>query len=210
MPQRLSHLYDDTQRFLLTEHLPRRKVVIQCLALDELHHKVVIPPRLADVHRLNDIGMIQLARRLALFVKTLHVVLILGEPLRQNLNRNVPVQAKLPRPVNNSHCACADFTQNLISRYLMSCGNPLRLPYGIPQPMRLCRRNVTPLKQQVHKQNRVVLSTNLHFLNAPLQLLTGAKPLLYGHLAEYRIVIGALVTHLSLEFACPLASAGNP
>ena len=140
VPQRLSHLYDDIQRLLLAENLARRQVLIQRLALDVFHYKVVIAARLADVHRLHDIGVIQLASRLTLFVKTLHVLLILSKPLRQNLNRHHPVQTKLPRLVNNRHRAGANLAQNLITGYLMGRRGPLGLPYRVLQPLHLRRR----------------------------------------------------------------------
>gem|GEM_PF-4861092 len=68
----------------------------------------------ADLEDLHDVDMLQPGGRLAFHLKPVKLARAREIPRQDHLQRDVPVQADLPRPVDDSHAAAADLLDQLV------------------------------------------------------------------------------------------------
>jgi hypothetical protein len=71
-------------------------------------------PLLADVVERADVGMRQLGDGACLAVEALAELRIGGELLRQDLDRDGPIEPRIPGPVHLAHSTFAKFCEDLI------------------------------------------------------------------------------------------------
>jgi hypothetical protein len=86
----------------------------QGLTLQKLGHEVRRAFMLAEVVNGEDVGMIQRCNRLRLLLKTPQLLGIAGESPRQDLDRDLAVEPRIPRPIHLAHAASAQRTNNFI------------------------------------------------------------------------------------------------
>src|SRR6185295_10527095 len=90
------------------------------LALEQLADDVgesvggAVRPGRADVVDRHDVRMVELARRAGLALEAAEAVLVLGERLGQDLDRDVPLQPGVPGAVDLAHPACAEEGVDLV------------------------------------------------------------------------------------------------
>ena len=122
VPEGLGDLDDDIEGLMFAVNLACREIVVEGFAFDVFHHEVVVSACLADVHGLDDIGVIEFACGLTLFIKTFDVFFIFGEAFWQDFDCDDSVQAELSCFINDGHSACAEFAENQVAGYLMGGG----------------------------------------------------------------------------------------
>ena len=92
----------------------RARAAGQTCSVDEIHRKIMLPVDLADFVDADDLRMPQAAGRPSFAVKALHVVHG-RQMVRQNhLERHDAVKIALPRSVDDSHPAAADFFEQFV------------------------------------------------------------------------------------------------
>ena len=181
------------------------------LALDVLHHEVVVPPGLADVDRLDDVGVVELGGRLAFLVEALDELGVLAEPLGQDLDRHGAVEAELLGLVDGGHRPGAELAEDLVARNLR--GGDLALPDARLKPLGLARRNVPQLDHEVLEHEGIGLAAFFVFLDGLAQLFIRAEPLVHRHPSEQCVVACFGCHRLSpgcLQGPHPFARKGSP
>ena len=80
-----------------------------------LHDEVVSAPHRANVHRGNDVGVVQFGGRFALFLKAIDVVRVRAELAGQNFDCHQTVQADLSGKVDTCHGARTQLSNHLVA-----------------------------------------------------------------------------------------------
>ena len=109
----LGHLPADSQE-LLQRQRPGRQELAQIVPVDEFHRHPRHAVRRADVENGDDVGVAQRGGRAGLLLETLEPLLVCCEIRGKDLDRDVPAQPRVPRPVNLAHPAGADGRDNLV------------------------------------------------------------------------------------------------
>ena len=188
----VADLDDDLDGFLLAEDVPVGDVVGDGLALDVLHDEIVVAARLADVDGLDDVRVVELAGGLPFLVEPLHVLGILAESTRQDLDRDAAVEAELLALIDDGHRAGAELAEDLVPGDLR--GGGLALFDARFESLRLAGREVAKLDHEILEHQRIDLAAFFVFLDGSAQFLIRAEPLIHRHPSEQRVVRG-LGTH---------------
>src|SRR5947209_3283672 len=109
-------------RGLLAEPLQLVENLVQSSAVDELHGVIRHALMFADGKNGDDIGMVQLRRRLGLALEALPLFAARKHTLRHDLEGDVPAKGDLLRFVNDSHAASADLADDAIIAELLERG----------------------------------------------------------------------------------------
>jgi hypothetical protein len=111
--ERLGDLLRDGQS-LIERQRPAREPLRQILAVDQFHHERANAGGLFESVNVRDIGMVESRQRLRLPLEAGQPVGILGERLRQDLDRHVAIEARVLRAIDFAHAARADGGGDLI------------------------------------------------------------------------------------------------
>jgi hypothetical protein len=103
----------DAQRALERQRAARDQAG-QRLALEQLHDQIRRRPFAADVVERADVRMIQRRDRARLALEARAQVLALGDALRQDFDRYLPVEARVARAVDLAHAAGAEARQHFV------------------------------------------------------------------------------------------------
>ncbi len=90
------------------------RVLRQRGPLDELHREVLLALVLADLVDRHDVGMVEVGRRLGLGAEPLDVAARGEAAGEDHLERDDPVERRLPRLVDDPHPAPGDLLQQLV------------------------------------------------------------------------------------------------
>jgi hypothetical protein len=96
------------QRLARGQELPQR------LSLHELHRDVERPLGFADVVDRQDVRVVQGRRRAGLLLEAEASRAILGDGLRQHLDRDLAAELRVPRPVHLAHPSRAERRDDLV------------------------------------------------------------------------------------------------
>ena len=91
-----------------------RDALGQSLALNELHDQELAAFVLLQAVQGRDIRVIELSQDPGLSLEPSQAFLVLGELLRQDLDRHIPAELSVSGPVNLSHPAFADGLEDLV------------------------------------------------------------------------------------------------
>src|ERR1051325_7093401 len=103
--------------------IPRDALACERLVLNQfgkaaarhvVHGKVMPTLALADIVDRDNIRVLQAGRRLRFGAKTLHEYITGKFSEEQRLDRHDPIQAPLPRPINDPHPTARDFFDQLV------------------------------------------------------------------------------------------------
>jgi hypothetical protein len=86
------------------------------LTFQKLHGNEGLPFEFADVVNRTDVGMIEPGGRLGFTLETFQSLAILGQSLRQELERDKPVQPGVFGFVNYTHATGAQLLQDAVVR----------------------------------------------------------------------------------------------
>lgn len=111
--ERLCDLSCNWQRFI-ERNRPACDAVGERVAVNALQHKRVDVAAVLQSMDCGDVRMVQRGEYLRLPVHAGEAFSICGKPCRQNLQRDVTAEFRIPRPVDLSHSACADRGNNLV------------------------------------------------------------------------------------------------
>ncbi len=118
--ERVGDLFRDRQRFV-ERNRAARDALRQILALDQFHHERVTPacPEASKGCSLEsvdggDVRVIQGGEGLRFAFEAGHAFRIGGEHVGQDLDRDLPAEARVGSAVDLSHASCADGCDNLI------------------------------------------------------------------------------------------------
>ena len=95
-----------------------REVAVERLALNQLHGDEVFAIGFANFIDGRNVGMIQRRSRACFELEPLERLLVLGQVLRQELQRYAPAEMEVLRDPNGSHAARAKALDQLIVRDL--------------------------------------------------------------------------------------------
>ena len=157
----------------------------------------MVPARLADVDRLDDVGVVQLAGGLPFLVEPLHVLGVFGEAFGQDFDRHGAVEAELLGLVDDGHRPGPELAEDLVPRNLR--GGDFALPDAGFEPLRLAGRNVPQLDHEILEHEGIGLAAFLVLLDGPAQLFIRAEPLVHRHPPEHRVVTGFGCHRLSIR-----------
>jgi len=99
---------------------PARDAFGKSLALDELEHEEKNRARLFQTVDRGDVWMIQGREYFRLSLESSQSFLVFGEQIGQNLDRHLPTELSIPRPINLSHAAPADGLENFVVGELLT------------------------------------------------------------------------------------------
>jgi len=105
--QRFSNLPRKRQCFI-ERNRPARDPLREILALDQFHHEGVQASRFLDRIDRRDVGVIERRERLRLALEPRHALRVVGERVRQDLDRGIAMQPCIARPIDLAHAAGAD------------------------------------------------------------------------------------------------------
>ncbi len=182
--ERLGDLDRDLDRTRLVVPLVLDDVVVDGSAVHVLHHKVVRFTVLTDVERLHDVGVVELRGRLALTEKPLDELRVAREFLRQNLYRDVAIQAPLLGAIDLRHRALAQFLELAVSG-----DAPALLVEPFAQPSHLALRRIPVVDEQFPERLLALLVGFPHQRQAVLDLLGCREPLIDNRPAYKRVEI---------------------
>jgi hypothetical protein len=111
--ERLRDLLRDRQRFV-ERNGTACEALRKILAFDEFHHQGVQARGLLEAVNRGDVRVIQRGEGLGLALEPREAVRIGGERVRQNLDRDVPIQSGIARTKDLSHAALADRRSDVI------------------------------------------------------------------------------------------------
>ena len=90
------------------------QMLLQTLPVDEAHRKEVLAVGFTHFVDGNNVGVIELGRRLGLGVKASHFFIAGELAAADHLQRNDPPQPHLPGPVDDPHPATGDFVEQFV------------------------------------------------------------------------------------------------
>ncbi len=99
---------------LLLRNRTRVELAAQRLALQKLHDRVGCPLVGPEVEDREDVGMRQRRDRQSFALESRQGVWISAERLRQDLDRHIALQLRVPRPVHLSHPAHPDGREDFV------------------------------------------------------------------------------------------------
>src|SRR5262245_31227885 len=85
-----------------------RNTVRKRWSLDQLHHEGLDAVTLFKAVNLADVGMVQRGERAGLALEPGQTFAIVCESLRQDFNRDVALELRVPRPIHLPHSALAE------------------------------------------------------------------------------------------------------
>ena len=187
MLQRARDLPRDLQRRALLDALVAVQLVEDRLAVDVLHHEVVVLAHLADVERADDVGVAELRGRTSLLVEALHEHRVGQELAGQDLDGDKPVEAELLGEVHGRHGTGTELAHDLVA------GDPQR--GAVPLEVHAQARKL-PLGDDVvlHKHVRERtwrVSCAARNPHRRLELLVGGESSRHHHLSQQRVVHAA-------------------
>ena len=112
MVQRPRDVGNDPDRVANREPARALQVVVEAVAIDELHREVVQPVLFADGDAAHDVGVIQLHRHARFADEAVHEALVTGDVRREDLQRHVAVKAELMGLVDDAHAAFAELVDD--------------------------------------------------------------------------------------------------
>jgi hypothetical protein len=113
--QRPRGLHHDLQGLLLLVDAAGVQLVLDRLALDQLHHQIVDGAHRADVDGLDDVVVAELGGDVRLAGEAVEVFRLGRQPLRQDFHGHQPVHAQLLRPVDRPAEARAQLVDHLVT-----------------------------------------------------------------------------------------------
>ena len=90
------------------------RTAVERLAFEILHDEVLDAILISHVVERADVGMRELRDRLGLPLETLPKIPAPGESVRQHLDRDDPLEPRVPRPIDLSHPARAEGREDLV------------------------------------------------------------------------------------------------
>ena len=120
--QGLAGLDDELEGFLLGVAFALFELVVDGLAFHVFHDEIVEAVGLADVHRTDDVGVVELGGGLSFLVEAVDEFLVLAHALGEDLDGHDAVQGNLAGLEDRGHRAGAQLGKNLVA------GNLLHLP----------------------------------------------------------------------------------
>jgi len=88
--------------------------LLECSTLDQLHRHPGDVIGLTDVENGDDAGVIEGRGGAGLLLEAANPLWILGHRRRQNLDRHVSIETRIPRPIDLTHTPCTQRAQQLI------------------------------------------------------------------------------------------------
>ncbi|MEE8138790.1 MAG: hypothetical protein V3T81_07985 [Thermoanaerobaculia bacterium] len=86
----------------------------QGVALDQLQDEEGLPVGLLQAVDRGDVGMVQGGQELGFPLEASQSLGVLRQPLRQGLDRHLPVEPRVPGPVDHAHPPCPDLLEDLV------------------------------------------------------------------------------------------------
>jgi hypothetical protein len=105
--ERVGDLPRDGQR-VGNRHRPLCDPLRERVALDQFHHERVRLAAVLEAVDVGDVGMVEGGQHLGLAPEPPEALRIVAERRRQDLERDVPVQFGVARPIHLAHAACAE------------------------------------------------------------------------------------------------------
>ena len=99
---------------LVERERPALQPLGEVLALDELHDEGAHAARLLEAVDRGDVGVLQLGEDLRLALEAGEAVGVRGERLRQDLDRDLALELRVGRPVDDAHAALAERGGDLV------------------------------------------------------------------------------------------------
>ena len=109
----LCHLRGNFDYFTYREHAGGKQLA-QCLTIYQLHRDVVSGTVLAQFVDGNDIGVIEGRCGARFSLEAVQPITVGGKCDGQNLDGNIAIQARIPRPVDFAHASRAERSDDLI------------------------------------------------------------------------------------------------
>ena len=110
--QTIAQLFDELQLSKHGHQRPGRDNLGQRLPLDVLHRDERLAPVFADIEDEDDVRMAQARRRSRLSGESLAELLVVPQ---QQLDRDVSIEPRIPRAVQDAHTALPDATEDFVS-----------------------------------------------------------------------------------------------
>ena len=111
----LGDLLDQQQRFAFRNALGGLDAVVHGVAVDILHHEVVMLAGLTHIEGPDDVLVVQLGCRAAFLVEARDEAFVAAVLARQDLDRHQTVKRHLLREIHRGHGACAQLAHHLIA-----------------------------------------------------------------------------------------------
>src|SRR5262245_49331832 len=105
--QRVRNLPRESKR-LVERQRPTPESIRKSLAFHQLHDEKSRLMRLLQIMDRSNVGMIKGSERFGFTLKTAHPVRIARKLGRQNLDRDLSLQLRIPRPVHLTHSTFAE------------------------------------------------------------------------------------------------------
>jgi hypothetical protein len=105
---------EDVAGRLVERNQSLRNALRQILAPDELHDEGARAPALFDAINRRDVGVIEGGQRLRLTREARHAIRVGGKHVGQDVDGDVAVQPRVPRPVHLAHTALPDGRDDLL------------------------------------------------------------------------------------------------
>ena len=117
--ERVGDLDGDLRRLGFLDALALLDAIVHGGTVDILHHEVVVLAGLADVVGGDDVWMIELGGGAALFVEALDELVVVGELLGEDLDRDESIEAELPGEEDGGHGPGAEPAIDLVAGDLL-------------------------------------------------------------------------------------------
>ena len=119
------HLQRDVHH-LLDPHRPRVQPVAERLPFEELHDRVGDPLLLPEIEDRQDVRVRERGDDLGLVPEAVERLRVVGEDVGKDLDRDVPVEFRVPRPEDLSHSTRAETSEDLVRAQLHPRGEAHR------------------------------------------------------------------------------------
>ena len=137
--ERIGDLLRDRQRFVEGDR-PARDPLRQIVTLDQLHHKGAHTAALLDPVDGGDMRMIEGRQRVGFAREPPEALGVVGENLRQDFDRDIAIELRIPGPIDFAHSSRADLAEDFVDAQSSAGGERHFFTAGF----QFCRSGIGP------------------------------------------------------------------